>query len=433
MNVLLVDPLIDSANVYPSLGLMYIAAVLENTDLDVNIMEMCFLKKPWVDLEKILSSLEIEIVGVTSTTFTFPDAVKVAKTVKAVSKDSTVISGGIHATFTAIETLQSIPEFDIVVVGEGERTMLELCRTLNSDGDIGKVNGIAFRKNGEIIKTPQRAFIRNLDTLPFPNRNLVSMKKYREIENITPLATSRGCPYKCVFCASRAMWGQIVRLRSPNSVVDEIEEIIENHNFDAVSFTDDVFTINKKRTYKICAEILNRGLNVEWECSTRTDLLTRDLLQKMKKAGCRAVFMGIETGTQQILNTLNKGTTLKQAEKAVKWARKADIESRLSFMLGCPEENKKMSLKTLEFAEKLVDQGADTVCFSFLKPYPGTQLAMKPEKFGITYIDRDWRKYGSPLTPVCETVKLKIADLYFLALRASKMEYYLSEIRGAYT
>lgn len=427
MKVVLVDPLIESAYPCPPLGLMYIAAVLEKEGLDVSIVEMRFLENPWARLEKILSGQGGGVVGVTATSYTFPDAIKVVKMAKAISEDFITIIGGVHVTFTSSETLMSIPEVDIVVIGEGERTMLELCKALKSNsGDIEKVRGIAYRKNGEIVRTSRRPFIRDLDALPLPARSLVSMEKYLKIEDTTPVMTSRGCPCRCIFCASRAMWGQNVRLRGPKSVVDEIECIVKNYGYNTISFTDDVFTINKGRTLKTCDLMKKRGLNIQWECSTRADLLTRDLLKRMKKTGCRAIFLGIESGNQETLNILNKGITLKQAEKAVRWMSDLGIEARLSFMLGCPGENRKMTLRTLEFAEKLVDLGAGSVCFSFVKPYPGTALAENPKKSNIIFIDRDWKKYGAPLTPVCETEKLNMKSLYFLALRASEVEHYLN-------
>lgn len=431
MKVLLVDPHRESAYSCPSLGLMYIAAVLEENGVEVSITEMRFMKTPWVDLRKIVSERSPDVIGITSYSYTFPDAVKAARVAKGANPEVKIVFGGPHVTFTSRETLMKNPEIDIIVIGEGELTMLELVRAYESCEDLGKVRGVMFRKNGKVVRTPPRPFIRDLDKLPFPARHLVSMDKYREIENTTTMITSRGCPFKCVFCSSRAMWGPRVRLRSPKNVVDEMEQIAKNYDFNKIGFADDVFTLDKDRTVKICRELRRRGLNIRWECSTRTDLLSKKLLNEMKKAGCRAIFLGIESGCQEVLDRIGKGTTIEQSEKAMKWAREVGIETRLSFMLGCPGETQKTVSKTLRFAKKLGKLGGGTISFSLLKAYPGTELFEQPEKFGITFIDKNWgRKHGAPLIPTCETEGLSMQERYFIAWGAGEVECYWNAVRS---
>lgn len=430
MKVILIDPLMQSAHACPSLGLMYIAATLEREGNPVKIVEMRFLENPWIHLKKIILKEKPDVVGITTMSYTFPASLKIARITKNAVPNSLIVLGGPHATFMWAEILMINPEVDIVVIGEGEYTMLELIKTLTEGGSLKRIRGIAFREKKKVIKTPPRPLIKNLTSLPFPARHLVNMDKYRTLESFTPLISSRGCPFRCVFCASRAMWGAHVRFRYPKDVVDEIEHIIQKYRFKTVNFADDVFTLNKPRVIKICEEINERVLDVEWECSTRPDLLTKELMKKMRKAGCKSILLGAESASQRILNILNKGFELKDIEKVVKWAKEIGINVRLSFMIGCPGEDIKSAFKTLRFAKYLKEIGAKTACFSLFKVYPGALINKKLKEYGITWVDKDWEKYGSPLLPTCETKKLTKDDLHLLAIFAGGMEGYLNSLHS---
>ena len=424
LRVLLVDPIRETSYACPSLGLMYIAAVLEEKSIEVEILELRFMKRVWTELKKAISKKNPDIVGATAYTYTFPEAVKVMKIAKHVNPDILTVLGGPHVTFTDNETLTTFPQVDVVVRGEGEYTMLELLKAYNKKNDFKKVKGISFRKNKKIVKTASRPLITNLDVLPFPARHLVSMSRYREIENSTTMISSRGCPFNCIFCSSRAMWGSKIRMRSPKNVIDEMEQLVEEYHFNIINFADDVFTYDKKRTIKMCEEIKKRGVDVAWECSTRIDLLSKELLRRMKAAGCTAIFLGIESGCQKVLQRIRKDTRLEQARKVAEWTRELGIKARLSFMLGCPGENLETVQKTLHFAKELGELSGGTIGFSMLKAYPGTELFKNPKKYGITFIDKDWGwKYGVPLFPTCESEELNMLQRYKIALRAAEAEY----------
>ena len=429
MKVVLVDPALETSYACPSLGLMYIAAILEENSINVEIVEMRFLGNLWQDLERIISKKEPKIVGITSSSYNFRDAIKIASVAKKVNSQITTVVGGSHASLIPYEVIGE-PMVDIVVVGEGEYTMLDLTKFFEQRRNFRKIKGILLKKNG-IIRTPSRPLILDLDELPFPARHLVNMKKYRDLEETTTVLASRGCPFKCVFCASREMGGSKVRYRSIEKVIDEVEYITKEYGFNVISFTDDVFTFNKKRTIKFCKELNNRGIDVKWECSTRTDLLSKQLLALMKKAGCRAIFLGIESGCQEILDGAEKGITVEQTEKVVRWAKEAGIETRLSFMLGCPGDSLKTIEKTIRFARKLKNMGAHTINFNLLKAYPGTEIFNDPAKFDITFIDRDWgKRHGAPLIPTCETKLLSMQKRSYIAWIAGELERHwnISEI-----
>jgi len=424
LRVVLVDPLREASYVCPSLGLMYIAAILEEKHMTVEIVELRFLKRGWADLKKIISEKSPDIVGATTYTYTFPEAVRVMKIAKTVDPGTLTVLGGPHVTFTINETLMMYPYVDVVVRGEGEYTMLELLKAYDKNIELKKVRGIAFKKDKKIVKTPSRPLISNLDAIPFPARHLVSMNRYRKIENSTTMISSRGCPFKCVFCASKAMWSSKIRMRTAKNVVDEMEEIVRKYRFKIVNLADDVFTYDQKRTTEICEEIRSRKLDFEWECSTRIGLLSRGLLKKMKTAGCRAIFLGIESGSQEVLELIGKGTRLEQARRVATWARELGIEARLSFMLGCPNENQETSQKTLNFAKELGRLSGGTISFSMLKAYPGTELFKHPKKYRITLIDEEWgQKYGAHLFPTCETKELNMLQRFKIAFNAGQIEY----------
>lgn len=433
MKVMLIDPLMQSAHTCPSLGLMYLAATLEREGFSVKIVEMCFLENPWANLKRIISKEEPDVVGITTMSYTFPASLKIARITKDAVPNSVIVLGGPHATFMSVEILAINPEVDLVVIGEGEYTMLELIKTLTESGSLKRIRGIAFKAKKKVIKTPPRPLIKNLMSLPFPARHLVNMDKYHTLESFTPLISSRGCPFGCVFCASRAMWGARVRFRYPKNVVDEIEHIMQKYRFKTVNFADDVFTFNKPQVIKICEEIIERPLDVEWGCSTRPDLLTKELMKKMRRAGCKSIFLGAESASQRILNILNKGFELKEIEKVVKWSKEIGIDICLSFMIGCPGEDIKSAFKTLRFAKYLKEKGAKTACFSLFKVYPGALINKKLKEYEITWIDKDWEKYGSPLLPTCETKKLKKDNLHLLAIFAGGMEGYLNSLHSSYT
>jgi radical SAM superfamily enzyme YgiQ (UPF0313 family) len=402
---------------------MYIAAVLEEANVETEIVEMRFLRKPWIELKQIISDRKPQIIGIGSFSYNFHDATKIAGLAKNVDECIKTVVGGPHVSLIPQESILE-PEVDFAVLGEGEYTMLDLIKALENDTDIQKVRGLIFKNNG-IVQTPSRPLIQNLDDLPLPARHLVKMDKYRASEDATTILTSRGCAFKCIFCASQAMWGPNVRFRDPIKVVDEVESVKKHFGFNVIGFVDDVFTIHKNRTIKLCKELKRRNLDIKWDCSTRTDLLSKQLLVLMKKAGCRAIFLGVESGCQETLDRIKKGANVEQAEKVVRWAKEAGIETRLSLILGCPGENKKTVQKTIDFAKKLKDYGATTLNFNLLKVYPGTELFNHQKKFGITFIDKNWGyQHGAPLVSTCETDKLSKNERKFIAWVASEIERY---------
>lgn len=363
----------EERGIYPPLGLMYIASyVNKNTKHKAEILDMPAEEIDYKNLKNELKKREPDVVGIQATTFTLLDSIKVAKIVKSFNENIPIVFGGPHPTIYPEETV-NLPFVDFVVLNEGELSFSELLDSIKNKNKLKRVKGIAYKKNDEIIITDKREFIKNLDELPFPDRKLVPYKKYYSLiakkTPITTMITSRGCPYKCIFC-DRPHLGKIFRARSAKNVVDEMEECIEM-GIKEIFIYDDTFTIDKKRVIKICEEILKRNLEITWDIRARVDTVNLEILTLLKKAGCERIHYGIESGDQYILNVLRKGITLTQIEKVFKLTKKVGITTLAYFMIGNPNENFKQIMKSINLAKKL---DPDYVHFSITIPFPNTDL-----------------------------------------------------------
>ena len=283
---------------------------------------------------------------------------------------------------------------DVIIRGEGEKTIVELMKALQEGPDLmDQVLGITYRKGNCIKSNPTRPPILGLDSLPFPAFNLLPMEKYRlhppfgRRTPAMPIITSRGCPYRCIFC-SKSVFGKKYRANSPSYVVDEILFLKQKFGIEEIKFYDDSFTLDRKRIFEICRLLKKEKIDIEWTCETRVNLVDSDLLSVMKDAGCYMIEYGVESGVQEILCNLKKDITLKETVEAFDSTHKLGIETVAYFMLGAPEETVETISKTIEFAKKL---DPDFAQFSILTPLPGTELFDLAFGDGMT-ID-DWGEY----------------------------------------
>ena len=386
MKIVLINPDFDEVgekksfenlvNVIPPLGLMYIASVLEEHDFEVKIID-CYLEKSNIDLYKILKKESPDIVGISAATPTFGDATRIAEIIRKNFPDTFVVVGGYHISAIPRQALSS-GYFDAGVIGEGEITFLELVKEIQKKyPQLSKVKGLVIKKENKTLFTKPRPFIKNLDVIPFPARHLVpSLSKYKPTPAsykrlpVGILISSRGCSSKCTFC-DRAVFGCTYRERSPSNVLDEIEELVYKFGARELKFFDDNFTLNKKRLFEICDEFKKRKIDIEWSCLTKANLVSKEILMKMKKSGCWQVLFGLESGDSRILKSLNKGITLEQGEKAVKLAKKEGLSVRTDFLMGVPGENSTTMTRTLNFAKKINPSFAH---FNKFTPYPGTEI-----------------------------------------------------------
>jgi len=373
----------------PPLGLAYIASVLKQ-DHEVKIVDSNILNYTIEDVKEELRSFYPDVVGITSVTPSIYQAYEVAETAKRVREDCTVVLGGPHATFLPRETLKECKYVDIIVRGEGEETTKELVETIEKGKDLDKVKGITFRKRNEIIDVEPRPFINNIDDIPFPSRDLLSMHRYN-VNGVkyTTMMTSRGCPYQCSFCSSSRLFGGYWRGRSPENVLEEMKSICEEYDIRNVGFMDDTFTLDQKRAERICDGIIKQGWDISWGASSRVDTLSKKLVEKMKRAGCWILFLGIESGTREILDAVRKRITIEQVKKAVKIVKDAEIQVLGSFITGFPQDTIGTIKETINFAKSL---DIDYAEFSILTPYPGTPIYDYAKENNLL-LTENWSKY----------------------------------------
>jgi radical SAM superfamily enzyme YgiQ (UPF0313 family) len=396
---------------FPPIGLAYLAAVLEQNDFEVRVMDCPVCEIDHEKLKADLASFEPTLIGVGSMTPTIESALKSARVAKEACPDAKVVIGGPHATFMDRETLEEEPATDIVVRGEGEETLLEIVQQLPNLPKLEDVKGITFRKNGQIIRTPNRPFIQDLDALPRPAYKYIPIEKYRIMgKRLLPIMTSRGCPFQCSFCAASQLFGAGFRGRSPKNVLDELEWLRDEYGAEGIAFQDDTLTFNRKRIMDICDGIIERKINLPWGCGTRADVVTEEILDKMQKAHCNEVCFGVESGCQEMRDALKKRVSTEQIENAIKWAKAAGIFVTVSVILGYPGETRKTLQQTLDFVRKVEP---DDVWLCHATPYPGTELRALVESNGWK-MSEDWTLYNTmhpifedPLLPAKEIAEMR--------------------------
>ncbi len=392
---------------FPPLGLAYMAAVLEQNNFEVKIIDCPVCQIDHEKLKAELASYNPDIVGIGSMTPTIVSALKSAQVAKEACPDTKVVMGGPHATFADKDILTNEKAVDFIVRGEGEETIVELAQQAPSMQRIGDIKGISFRKDKEIIQTPTRPFIQDLDALPRPAYKYVPMQKYRITgKTLLPIITSRGCPFQCSFCVASQMFGQRFRMRSPKNVLEEIEWLRDEYGAEGIAFQDDTLTFDKKRATEICDGIIERKINLPWGCGTRADVVTKEVLAKMAKAHCNETMFGIESGCQRMRAVLKKGVTNEQCWNAVTWAKEAGMFVTVSVILGYPGETKESLQETLDFARKLEP---DDVWLCHATPYPGTCLRELVKSYGWK-MSENWELYNT-MNPIFEDPTLPAKEI----------------------
>ncbi len=366
----------------PPLGLLYLGAELEGAGYLVKIFDTQI--DSW-DIKKVEKP---DIVGIYCNTSNYHRSLELAKEIKN-SFNVPIIFGGPHVTTRPVEVLNNNC-VDYAVIGEGERTIVELIGVLNNqypDLKLDDVKGIGFKKNGEPIINPRRELIQDLDSIAFPARHLVLMDKYQPSPNqykrfpMTTMMMSRGCPFNCTFCDVETIWTRRYRTRSVQNVIAEIKQLIKDYGIKEINFWDDVWGLSKEWINEFCDTIIKEKLDLTWSCECRVDTIDLETLKKMKKGGCWCIFFGIESLDQEILEAVNKRITVPQVMKVLEWTRGSGIEIRANFILGLPKETPAKVKKMLEILCRL---NPDYVKFNILTPYPETALykQIKEGKWG---------------------------------------------------
>ncbi|MCC7557326.1 MAG: B12-binding domain-containing radical SAM protein [Methanobacteriaceae archaeon] len=413
MDVVLVNPM-DETQVstklglkVPPLNLMYLAAALEKDSAEVNIIDDDLKQKGPNKLANEISKLDPNVVGITATTASINTALNYIDGIKKNLPNVLTVVGGSHATFLPEDTLKECKGLDVVVIGEGEETIVDLTNNYIKNGfkNLNEVKGIAYKNNGVIKRSESRELIKNLDEIPFPARHLLPFESYGTSEDESGgVITSRGCVFNCGYCSSSLIMGKKFRGRSPSNVVDELEELVNKYKIRDIAFLDDTFMLNKRRAQSIANAIKERGLDISFVASSRVDKVDKKLLESLKQSGMATLYYGVESGSQRILNLMKKGITLKQAENAVKTAKNVGVDILTSFILGYPGETPDEMDKTIKFAIKL---DADYSQFSVLTPFPGTPVYYELKSKNLLDTEH-WNRY-TVIHPVIKYEKLGLS------------------------
>lgn len=391
MKVLLINPpsehmittnipaLVDEERGYnPPLGLLYVAGYAKaKTPHEIHVLDCQVEEVSQEEVEDRIRAIAPDVVGIQTLTFTVIDARMVAQAAKKANPKSWVVLGGPHVHIFARETL-AMPEVDFAIKGEGEMAFTQLLGALEGSMPLDKVYGLAYRDpvSGTIKDNPPAPPVEDLDSLPYPARELTPVNKYYSIlakhNPITTMFTSRGCPYRCLFC-DRPTMGRRFRSHSAICVVNEMEACVKLGIREFFIY-DDTFNVNRKRVFEICGEIKKRKLDIAFDIRARADRMDEEMLKELASAGCDRIHYGVESGNEEVLEILLKDLDLDHVRKMFKATRAHGMKTLAYFMIGNPSETREMALKTIEFAKEL---DPDYVHFSVLTPFPATAIYYK--------------------------------------------------------
>lgn len=380
----------------PPLGLCYIASSARKFGYSVQIIDA-----PALDMDLTRTMAEIvkinaELIGLTASTVSIYRARELAKSLKESVIKAPIIIGGPHVSSLPAETLEEFKEFDIGVINEGEFTVPEIIAYYKEEKSIGNIAGLVYRDGGEVVLSPPRKNIEDLDSIPYPAWDLLpnlpehykpSPHSYFKLPS-SSLISSRGCNGTCTFCA-RPFMGEKYRSHSAQYTVGMIDHLVKFYGIRDILFYDDNFLLDKKRVEKICEEMLKKNYKISWSCLARPEIMSDDLFKLIKRAGCWQIAYGIESADQSILDNIKKRVNIEKVEELIRKTNQAGIHSRGYFMIGCPGETKETIEKTIRFITK---SGLRDFHVTFCTPMPGSKLFNTAHHYGE--FEPDWKKLG---------------------------------------
>jgi anaerobic magnesium-protoporphyrin IX monomethyl ester cyclase len=415
--------------VYPPLGLGYIASCLLARSHTVKIIDNNILQYDQQEFMGVVREFQPDFIGFTTYTLNFNNTILFAKAAKAAHPGCKIILGGPHATYLSYETLSN-DAVDMVIAGEGERAFADTLDALERSVALSSIPGLWYKQDGQIIGSSALAAAPGLDGLPFPAYHLMEMDRYYQSihrkftdRRFATVITSRGCPYQCTFC-SHDMFGKKVRFRSPENVIAELELLTEKFGVGELMFVDDSFTIDKERVLRLCDLINRRNIDIVWTANVRADNVSPEMFSAMRSAGCRSILIGAESGTQEMLDAMKKGTTLETLTYAVKLAKRHIGQVVCSFIFGMPGENLDHSKQTLAFAKEL---NPDYAVFTIACPAPGSEMFEMAVKKGLIKKNAVNWDHFSVFYPYLPTVNMSdIPDEVLVRLvKRALTEFYL--------
>ncbi len=409
---------IELNNLVPPLGLMYIAAVARDAGHKVQLLDV---DPNEIDVVEKASTFMPDLIGLSFLTTEFEKACLLSHKLKKTFTNTILCCGGVHTTVDTENVLRQF-NVDFCVVGEGEKAFIEVCKRIEANQPYEDVKSIWLLKNSQLIKNPRRELIENLDSIPFPARDLVNFANiYLTLPGVirgkyirsTSIVAGRGCNFNCSCCSVNKMFGRQYRLRNYDNVLKEIIYLKKRYGVKGVFFMDSTFTANKKWIMSFCQEIIRRGVKFVWTCNTRANVVDKEILDIMRKAGCIQIDYGVESGSPKVLEILNKKITVQKSISAVKMTQNAGIRVGANFMLGNPGEDINDLQMTFNLAKELK---ADYTIFFFSIPYPGTKLEEVARKRNLIPNDASygnrWNLRTAELPLMCENVSEEDFKLY---------------------
>jgi len=388
---------------FPPLGLLYLASYLNKySDHNVTILDTQVEGLTYEDIKKKIIDIKPDLVGVHALTNFLVDALNMVKITKEVSRDIITVIGGPHLSLYPEETL-SFNKVDYIVIGEAERSFMKLVNNISSGDKNFDIEGVGYKNNGQLVINRTPGFIANLDELPIPERTMVPYQKYYYVLSksrpVTTMITSRGCPYRCAFChESNSTFREV----SPKNVITEIQKCLDL-DIKEIFILDDTFTVNRAKVVEICEQIISKKLIFNWQARGRVDTVDKGLLLLMKKAGCNRISFGVESGSQKIIDKLEKGIKLEQIHEVFRYAKEARLTTLADFMFGSPDEGRGDIKKSVDLMKKIAP---DYIQLSITTPYPGTKLYRIAQEKGLISGD-PWNDFarnpsGSFIPPIWE-------------------------------
>lgn len=402
----------------PPIGLAYIGAFLRKYGHNVTIIDA---EVEGLNNRQIAERVKrADLVGITTTAPVYNSALQLSNLIRRLSRATKIVLGGPQATFLDEECLARSAA-DAVVRGEGELTMLDIVTAAES-GSMDDVEGVTYRDVDAIVKNPDRKLIPNLDDLPFPARDLLRMERYTPPKS-TGVISSRGCPFRCIFCASSNLYNKKFRSRSAYNVFKEVAQLVAQ-GYENVTMLDDNFILNKERAFAFADLVEEAGLKFEWSCTGRVDSVDEDLLQRLREVGCNGLFFGVESASDETLRLIKKGFAVDQVINAFEVLKNHDFTTTASFMLGLPGDDREKITDTINLAKQI---DPDFAMFSVTTPYPGTELYENIDDYDIEITLNDWSQF-TLTRPVVRTSALSTAELQRWFVKA----YFSFYMRASY-
>lgn len=414
-----------AVNPYFPLGLGYIAAFLKKAGHNVKLL----LNTGQPDFVGVVmgqaAAFLPDLIGLSAMTPNYPEAIKIARRLKKTFQTPIVI-GGQHVSVYKENILTEVPWFDFVVYGEGESTVLELVAAIEAkQTDYSSIKGLAWRQNGLAMIAPPRLLETDMDTIPFPARELADMDLFSTHGHIgggksATLITSRGCPHLCTFCSAHNVDGRKYREHSVSYVISEIKLLKEKYGVRYVFMQDDTFTLKRERVENICNALITENLDISFGCFSRVDIMDFEMASLLKKAGCRNVVFGLESGDETILRKIKKKVSAERARQAIDACNRVGLKSTASFIIGFPFDTRETIKQTIQYA---FDLKPTLVVFNPLVPFPGSEMfddrVHKPEN------PEGWKKYitvGAP--PFSFVAGMTPGEIYEIAQAAHRRFYF---------